>query len=544
MSKKPKKASPLTVTGVIIALVTFISIGFALSACGGALHKQDQEGPSDRQEHSPADRNAVPVTSKTTLTVSSNSDPKNLYPLSSDGRNSMRICLQIFDRLVDHNEAGDRYLPALAESWEEDEKGITFQIRKGVKFHDGQALTATDVVFSLKLAGNLPTANGGWGWINWDGITAPDDFTVLVPFHYPCSLTLPQFASNNIMIICEETYNEFGGEISQHPNGTGPFKVSDWIHDDHVTMIRFEDYWGDKPAIETLIIRYISENSQAIIELETGGVDLVMDVPPIEVKDLFESDDFKIIECTGVVNDSIHMNVTKDVFKDVRVRQAVAYAVSQEDFFMGTYRGFGQIAYSVVSPGVRGYNNAYEGENWPYSTSSEIEKARALLAEAGYPDGFDVNIEIDNDSNRQSVAEILKNNLAKAGINVNIIIQDFATVNEKIATNEAAMWLFGINSLSFEPDRALYTRYHSSNIGGSNHTRYNNPEFDRLLDEARASYDADERIDLHKKAQDILTLECPSIPYYARQNIYAAVKNLEGLQSYGDAALLKNCYFR
>lgn len=483
---------------------------------------------------------------KTTLSVASYSDPRTLNPWSSDARNLKRIALNMFERLVDRNETDDGYVGVLAESWEETDEGITFYLREGVKFHEGQDMTAEDVVFSLQKASTYAGVNWGWDWIDFENVQAVDDYTVYIPYLYPCYLTLAEFSANNMYIMCKETWDEYGDEVSLHPNGTGPFKMSDWVQGDHLTMARFEDYWGEAPALEEINFRFIAENSQAMIELQTGGVDVVLDVLPLEVENVESSENMEMYYGKNVVIDMLHMNCQYEMFQDVRVRQAVAYALDLEGILNANYQGWGDIPYSHVTPDIAGYSAQFEGDAYPYGTTANVEKAKELLAEAGYPDGFDVEIVIDDDSNRIAVAEIVRNNLEAAGINATISSSDYATFSDKIYSGEAKMYLNGVNADTLEPDSALYQRWHSSNIddaGGSNYTRFNSEEFDSLLQEARGIKELTDRYDTYAQAQAILMEQVPSLGYYVRQAACAKTPNLQGLRSYAGEIWLQGCYF-
>lgn len=483
---------------------------------------------------------------KTTLVAASYSDPKTLNPWSSDARNLTRVALNVFERLVDRNETDNGYVGVLAESWEETEEGITFNIREGVKFHEGQELTADDVVFSLQKASTYAGVNFGWDWIDFDNVKAIDGHTVYVPYLYPCYLTLAEFSANNMYIMCKETWDEYGEEVSLHPNGTGPFKLDDWVQGDHLNLVSFDEYWGDKPVLKEIDYRFIAENSQAMIELQTGGVDVVLDVLPLEVQNIEDSEKMEMYYGKNIVIDMLHMNCEYDMLKDVKVRQAVAYALDLDGIISGNYRGWGDIPYSHITPNIAGYSDQFEGDKYPYGTSANVEKAKELLAEAGYPNGFDIEIVIDDDSNRIAVAEIVRNNLEAVGINAKILSSDYATFSEKIYSGEAKMYLNGVNANSMEPDSALYQRWHSSNIkesGGSNYTRFSNTQFDQLLDDARGIKELTDRYDNYAKAQAILMEEVPSVGYFVRQAAAAKSPELQGLRSYAGETWLADCYF-
>lgn len=513
-------------------LAVSLALAMALGGCSGP----------ERAE--PAARGKGEV--KTTLTAASYSDPRTLNPWSSDARNLTRVALNVFQRLVDRNETDDGYVGVLAESWDETDDGITFHIRKGVKFHEGQELTAADVAFSLQKGSTYAGVNFGWDWIDFDNIEVKDDYTVYVPYKYPCYLTLAEFAANNMYIMCKETWDKYGEEVSLHPNGTGPFMLADWVQGDHLTLKRFDGYWGTAPKLEEINYRFIAENSQAMIELETGGVDVVLDVLPLEVKNIEASEKMEMYYGKNIVIDFLHMNCQYEVFQDPKVRQAVAYATDFEDIINGNYQGWGETPYSFITPSVAGYSSQFEGEHFPYGLKANVEKAKELLAEAGYPDGFDIEIIIDDDSNRIAVAEILRNNLEAVGIRAKISSSDYATFSEKIYSGEAKLYLNGVNANSMEPDSALYQRWHSSNIkdsGGSNYTRFSNEDFDRYLDEARGIPKLEDRYDNYAKAQAILMENVPSIGYFVRQAAAAKSPSLKGLRSYAGETWLADCYF-
>lgn len=520
---------------ILSVIAGLMAMAMTLTACGGS----SSSGADSSSE------NTGDGATKDVLVVSSYTDSKNYDPYAFDSRQSQRVTNQVFERLVDHNEAGDEYIPKLAESWDEDENGITFHIRKGVKFHEGQELTSEDVVFSLLTAKEYPTANGGWDWIDWDNIVAQDDYTVFVPYKYPCYLTLAQFAASNIMIVCKETWDQYGEEVSQHINGTGPFMIGDWVMGDHLNLDRFDGYWGAAPKLSQIVMRFIPEASQAMIELETGGVDIVLDPPAIDIQRIRDSEDFKTVEGGPTVLDFLHMNTENEFFKDVKIRQAVAYAISAEDILQAVYQGIGEISYSCIAPGIVGYTNEFEGDKWPYGSAANIEKAKALLAEAGYPNGFDVVMDVDDNPNRIAASEVFRNNLEKVGIRVTIQSQDYATFWDKLVSGKGAIFMNGVNANSYEPDRAMYLRWHSVNAypGGSNYSRYKNADFDKLMDKARATQDLNERNKIYRDAQALWVEQVPAIPYYVRQHVYAAVPNLEGVQPYGEACILSSAYF-
>lgn len=490
----------------------------------------------------------APKTSKTTLVVSSYADPRTLNPYANDARSGMRVYFQVYERLInrDPNKPGE-YVGVLAESWQvaNDGRSITFKIRKGVKFHNGAELKASDVVFSLKTMGLFPNTSAGEDYIDYKGARATDEYTVVVPLAYKCSLALVALANTNHIIVNEKWWTAAGDKVATTANGTGKMMIRDGEYrlNSQVTFTRFDGYWGTPAALEKIIMRFIPESSQAAIELETGAIDVVQDVNAVDYKRIDGSATMKLLQFPSNVNDFLNFLATDKLFSDVRVRRAVAYAMNAEDYFKAVYLGWGRVAYGAITPDIAFYTNEFEGSKWPYK--QDVEKAKALLKEAGYPNGITFDLWVDQDGNRQKVAEILKNQLSKAGIVMNIRNTDSSSRDQKLAEGTAPAFLNGINANTMEPDRALYVRWHKSQAvrNGTNHTRWVHDEFSKAIDDARQTFDSTEKARLYKRAQQIFVDQVPSIPYYVRMQVLGANKKLQGVVPYGEAYNFFDAYF-
>ncbi len=490
----------------------------------------------------------APKTSKTTMVVSSYSDPKSLNPYAKDSRDAQRVYYQVYERLINRDPVKNgEFVGVLAESWRvaNDGRSITFKLRKGVKFHNGAELKASDVVFSMKTMAGYPTTVAGEEYINYKSVTAPDDYTVVVPLAYKCSLALPALANANHVIVNERWWAAAGDKVATTANGTGKMMIKDGDYklNSQVTFTRFDGYWGTPAALEKIVLRFIPENTQAAIELETGAIDLVLDVSAVDYKRIDTSATMKLLQFPANTNDFLNFNTTDKIFSDVKVRRAVAYALNAADYFKAVYMGWGRIAYGSITPDIAFYDNEFEGDKWPYK--QDIEKAKALLKEAGHPNGFAFDLWVDQDVNRQKVAEILKNQLAKAGIVANIKNTESSALNQMLADGTAQSWLYGVNANTMEPDRALYIRFHKSLAvkNGTNYDRWSNDAFSKALDDARLTFDNAEKARLYKRAQQIWVDQVPSIPYYVRMQAVGANKKLQGVAGYGEAYNLFDAYF-
>lgn len=528
---------------IVLALSAAVMLLF--SACGTSTTPPPASGG---QTGSTQAESGGKATSKSTLTVASYSDPQSLNPYARDTLNAKRIYMNVYQHLLDRSEEkSGEFTGTLAESWEIADDGLsaTFHLRKGVKFQNGEEMKASDVVFSFHEMANFPTVISGLDFIKFKDVKATDDYTVVIPLASPSSTLLWILSDSNIVIVNEKAYKEMGDSVATRMCGTGPFKVNDgdYMLNDHLTLTRNDDYWGEKPALEKVTIRFIPEGTQAIMELEAGGIDASLDVPMLDYQRIKESDKLKLEEFPMTLVDMISFNNSLKPFDDVRVRQAMAYAISREDIQKSVYMGLGTIPYSAIPPNIFGYTNEFEGDKWPYKV--DYEKSKALLKEAGYPDGFSFVLLVDEDVNRQKTSEIIKNQLANIGVTANLQIVQQTVVNDMIAQNKAQSWLLAVNASTMEADKALYIRYHISGAynGGSNFVRFSNKEFSDLLDQARLSTDDDEKLQYYKKAQEIWVDQVPSVPYWNRLNVVASVKGLKGLKSYGEGYLFKDCYF-
>ena len=491
---------------------------------------------------------AAGTTTKTTLNVSTYSDPQTLNPYQIDSRNGIRIYNQVYERLInrDATKPGS-FVGILAESWKiaDDGMSVTFNLRKGVKFHNGEEMKASDVVFSFKTMATFSQVTATADFLDFDNVKATDDYTVVIPLKYQCSMVMTQLAAANMVIVNEKWWTASGDKVSSTTCGTNKMMIKDGDYqlNNQITFTRFDGYWGTPSALETIIMRVIPESTQAAIELETGSLDLILDVAATDYQRIDESDTMQLMKFDSNVLDVLNFNVTDPIFGNVKVRQAMALAMNRDDIEAGVYMGWTRVPFAPIAPEVFAYTNEFEGTNWPYQY--DVAKAKALLTEAGYPAGFTFDCYVDTDANRIKTAEILKNEFAEVGLTMNIVNIEGTALNDLLAKGKAPCWLYGIAAATSNPDSALFVRYSKVNAkdGGSNFSRYTNDEFSKCLDDARLTFDAAEQEALYKKAQEIWIGEVPAIPYNVRMNVVAGAKNLHGVVGYGEAYLLYDCYF-
>lgn len=403
----------------------------------------------------------------------------------------------VFERLV---VLDDTFAPApqLAKSWESNDKGDewTFKLQEGVKFHDGEPFTAKHVVYTFKRLLDPKTASPGastMAAIDPAGITAVDDTTVKFKLT-AATVEFPALIANRFTYILREGQPE--AEIRTAGIGTGPFKVQNFVPGDDVsTYVKNENYWRPGlPKVDVVELRAIPEESARIAAIQSGQIDLCWDLGRAGVEELKASPDVKVVTTRAPFVLTLSCWADTPPFDDVRVRQALKYVVDREQILQLVLRGYGNVADdNPVAPWVQ-----YALKTEP--RKRDIEKAKALLAEAGHPDGIDVELfTSETTPGFIELATIFQAQASEAGIRVKLT---------KAPSNDywSAVWLkqpFVCSSWSGRgADDALAAPYLSTSDW--NETHWKRPEFDAFITEARATTEVAKRTELYQKAQQLL----------------------------------------
>jgi peptide/nickel transport system substrate-binding protein len=499
----------------VIAILLAMTI-LVLTGCGN--------GGSDTK--SGTDSDGQIKSSKDTLIVALPSDPANFDPNSDSIQMVHAMKRQIYEPLIMRDNEGNLQ-PQLAESWEyEDDKTIIFHLRKGVKFHNGDELKASDVIFTYKrIADEVPAAQVAVNMIDFDKSMAIDDYTVKIATK---DVYVPQLAYLEwplTSIFSEKAYKESNGDFTKAPIGTGPYRLVDYISGDSYVFEAYEDYWDEgKPYMKNLIIRVISEAANRTIELETGGVDIIYEAPSTDIPRLSENDDITVYRDLSMNTNYLLIRTDHPPFDDVRVRQAVAYALDTDTAVKTAYKGTGVTAYGFISPNIEGFAE----DVMPYEYN--IEKAKQLLAEAGYPNGFETTFHTDTTRERIDISEIFQNQLAKVGIKCKVISMEPVAYQAMFAQGEHNIMVYGLTTTTGEGDKALRW-FHSEHTTGQSFVNWKVPEYDKLIDDAAKETDMEKRLELYRQAQQMLKDECVIIPTLHREILTAARNNVKGFEN-------------
>lgn len=453
-----------------------------------------------------------------TLTVAFRAEPTNLDPHNNGSLSSFAVERQIFDRLVDKDENGN-IVPMLAKGWEViDDTTIRFYLRDDVYFHNGEKMTSEDVVYTIQRA---EVMSGSKAYMSsFDGVNtvAVDEYTVDVKTHEPFAAAFNYLASARGNIVCKKVVEEVGVDAyGMDPIGSGPFKFVSWTTGDRIVLVRNDEYWGEKPAYTNLVCRFITEDNSRTIELETGGVDIALHISGKDVDYLNSNPNTQAIVATGYSYTYIALNTQDfEIFKDVRVRQALAMALERDAIIQIVWNGFANKADCDLPSNFLGYKSEEGREYNP-------EKARALLEEAGFDfENTVITYSIPNNTDQRNLAEMAQNMWGSIGIKVQIETYEQATLSEKGLKGEIMMYSATESAASGDPDNAMY--FYKDGTTGRSH----NDDYIRgMIAKGRQTYDEAERTQIYNELVDYLWEYCGRLCIAYNSVIYGARSNVK-----------------
>ncbi len=453
-------------------------------------------------------------------------EPDQLDPQKTSAYFSFEVLENVFDTLV-APDANLEMRPALAESWDvsPDQLAWTFHLRHGVTFHDGSPFSADDVVYSYRRIIDQKLANAD-KFSAVTGVTALDPSTVRITLKHPTPNLLTNLGGFKGVAIVQRR-NVESGQIATHPVGTGPFSFVGQKSGDSITLKANPTYWAGQPKVSGVTFRFISEASTALSALQAGEVDWTDSIPPQRVAAL--KDDDSIESAATPSNDYwyLALNEARPPWNDMRVRQAIAYAVDRKSIVQATSYGTA-VANQLAIP---------KGNPWytPYDAyRHDLDKAKSLLREAGAsPKSLDMLVTTEYPET-VTAAQIIADNLAPLGITVNIRTVDFATWLDEQNNGHFDMLMMGWLG-NIDPDDFYYAQHHTG--GSSNAQKFSNPEVDRLLDAGRVETNRNARADDYAKAATIIADQVSYIYLYNPSVIQAWTKRLSGYEARRDGAV-------
>lgn len=439
------------------------------------------------------------------LIYSQGSESVTLHPHDANDIYSRRIITNLYDRLIESDGKGG-VIPGLAESWEQvDPLTLKFNLKKGVKFQNGEELTSEDVKYTFEKA--KESAKVGTMYAMIDKVETPDAYTVVFKTEKP-SGSLMHHLTHITASILNKKYDEATKDANLKPMGTGPYALQEWKNGSHMILKRFDDYFNGKAPIEIIEVRAVPEENSRIIAVETGEHHIADDIEAIGRNIIKDIPSVKMEEVSSFGVAYLGLNTSKGPLADVRVRRAIAMGIDRDAMIDSVLEGSVQKANSILGPGVVGYSK----DTKPYEYNPE--EAKKLLKEAGY-DKLEFRLTTSDNTLRKQMAEIIQAQLKEIGINVKIEILEWATFLNETGSGKSDLFMMGWSNSSGDGDYGMTPMLHSSMKGSpGNRSFFDNKEFDDLLDAGKIELDPVKRAEFYAKAQDIMNSEVPMLPIY------------------------------
>lgn len=458
---------------------------------------------------------------KNTVVIAQTGDALTMDPAKHSHYPTANVAFNIFDPLITRGADGN-FKPALALSWSNpDPLTWEFKLRPGVKFHDGSPMTSEDVKFTFDRALDPNFKAPYFSRISAiKSVEAPDPLTVRFKTAEPFpTMLFSLYEAAFPALIVPAAYVKANGEaLASKPIGTGPYKFVEWRKDDRIVLEANPDYWGGAPKIKTVIWRSIREVRTRIAELRSGGVDVIGDVPPEDIQGL-ERGGSRVAAVASDILYFFHFDTLKDSpLKDKRVRQAINYAIDVDAIHKAIMGGLGNKITMVLPKEAFGYDDSVGA--YPF----DLAKAKQLLTEAGYPNGFTIPL-VSRQGRYLKDKEVMEASigyLARIGIKVEAKYLEpgvWAQVSEKKGREGL---IFGGWS-GLDPDLVWYPLLYT----GEYQSYYSNKELDVLLAKGRATIDPKERLVIYKQAALLMKEEAPNVPMLQPPLIYAMNAKLD-----------------
>ncbi|MCI8950703.1 MAG: ABC transporter substrate-binding protein [Lachnospiraceae bacterium] len=536
--------------GFILAMAMAASL--TVSGCGsksnteGSAPAGESAATGESQDQGSADQTASGLDTSGFLVASINSDIQtaDVHKTTKD----YQLPMNIYDCLVSvevKDDGSSEVVPALAESWEisDDALTYTFHLRQDVTFHNGDPLKASDVAYSFhrqlstegavntdfltQIAGANELIEGGADKL--EGFETIDDYTFKITLTEPYAGFLACLSTPGCSIYSEKATEAAGDQFGLDPAltvGTGPFKFAEWIINDQMVLVRNEEYWKGASELPGVVIKVVPDTETQRMMFENGQLDIVdLDYLPDAVDDFTSRYPDQIISGPRLGTTYFTMNQNMEPFQDVKVRKAVQMAIDRQSVLDAMYGGRGQLENGIFPHGLYGFN-----ENLP-EIQYDPEAAKALLAEAGYANGFDMEIAADSSASDavNQALEIIQAQLGEIGINAEIKTMDESTWLATRKAGEMGSFMSTWTADYNDPDNFIYTFFGNAENTKLRSLNYPDAEVMERVQKARSIVDPDERVaEYHALEEKIVSEDAAWVPMYSRLHPFAVSKRVQG----------------
>lgn len=512
----------------------------AAAACGAGEEKK--KGPDEDGEAVPRKRG--------TLVFARSGDASYLDPAVVTDGESVMVTTNLFDTLVAFKPGSIDLVPGLSDRWTRSDDGLewTFHLREA-KFHDGSQVDADAVVFSFlrQKDANHPAHVGDFGyWEDLYGsiadVAAVDPRNVKIRLTQPFAPFLSTMAVFAVAIVSPTAWKSEGIDpatgkyrykFAEKPVGSGPFKLARWNRDETIVLDAFDSYWGGPPGCSKVIFKVIKEPDKRLLDVESGQSNVMDNLAPQHVKRVKENPKLRLETQPGINIAYLSMNCGKKPWDDVRVRQAVAFALSKEKIRRAAYDGQGDIAVTPCPRQLPGYLDVPD-------RVQDVEKAKKLLADAGYPDGFETTLWCGDVSRAympapSQVATQIQQDLQRVGIRARVSVVEWKQYLKDTREGKHDMCLLGWMADYGDADDYLHVLLDKDNARpgtASNVSFYRSEKYHELVSKARFALDAKERVKLYEEAQRIAFDEVPMVPLMTMPELRVLSPGVKGYVIY------------
>jgi len=465
------------------------------------------------------------------LTFAAGADPDSLDPQNTQSNPGEQVNRMMYENLVRFNTKM-QIEPALAESWTQSPDGLvwTFKLRKGISFHDGTPFDAKAVKFFFdRVLGDEKPFKASLYTPFVQGAQVVDDHTVKVTLKQPFAAFLFRLAHSAGGIVSPAAHQKWGKDLTLHPVGTGPFKFTEWVKSDHVALERNDGYWGGKALLDRVVVKTVREDAARVLMLEAGDADLILNIPPEDITRLRKDPRFAIESIPTARALYVVINVKKKPFDDVRVRQALNYAVNREAIVKSLFQGNAEVIPGIVAPLQNGYAKLP-------GYAFDPKKAKELLTQAGVPS---LKVKLWSPKGRYvkdfELAQAVQQDLAAIGVDAALTTMEWGAYLSATKTapeqTDRELFLLGWSPSTGEAQWGIYPLLHGSQLApkGDNRGFFVSKALDDAVDKATTATSESARLGALREAQQIVIKEAPAIFLISPNMIVGASKKVHGV---------------
>lgn len=501
-------------------ITVLLLVVLVLAACSGNSNSNSNGSANTGTNAGNGTKQASNSGDEAKLVIANNADIESFDPHNNNNTYSEAVIINVFEYLV-KNDADQNKIPGLATEWSMvNDTTWNFKLREGVTFHNGDPFTAADVKFSFERVAKDSTLKQNSYFKHITAVNVINDYEVEFVTEYPDPIFLNRLSKMGAGILPSKYIEENGiEEFLKNPIGTGPYKYSSWTKDDRIVLTKNENYYGDAPKWNEVVFRMIPEAATRVSELLTGGVDIITGVPVTDIERINSGDVTKVESAT--IQRVLHLlmrGTEGSVTANPLVREAIELAIDKQAIIDSIAGGMGTVTRTSVTPGNFGADpSLYE------TTLFDVEKAKELLAEAGYTNGGP-EVTLSANTNFKEIAEVVAAMLTNVGFQVNLDILEPSKFTETYNSKGfKELFILGVGNSLFDASNN-YNRFLKENAAGE--TDYNNAEVERLLQAALSNMDPVEREKQYQQVQQHIANDRPTIYLYQMQGVYGVNKRI------------------